>query len=70
MMANRKLDVPMRLCITCEKSGSLYLAEPDLTAGWLADKIWARLEVLKFAVDRNNQFSTLFSQGTALYQQL
>ena len=25
-----------QLYITCEKSGSLHLAEPGLTAGWLA----------------------------------
>ena len=39
-----------RLYITCEKSGGLHLAEPGLTAGWLAglpaDEIWARLEIL------------------------
>ena len=28
----------MRLYITCGKSGGLYLAEPGLTAGWLA--VW------------------------------
>ena len=33
--------------ITCEKSGGLHLAEPGLTAGWQADEIWARLEILK-----------------------
>ena len=26
----------MRLYIACEKSGGLHLAEPGLTAGWLA----------------------------------
>ena len=40
-----------RLYITCEKSGGLHLAEPGLTANWLAgrlaDEIWARLEILK-----------------------
>ena len=41
-----------RLCITREKSRGLHLAEPGLTAdsrqtGSPADKIWARLEVLK-----------------------
>ena len=40
-----------RLYITCEKSGGLHLAEPGLMAGrlagWLADEIWARLEILK-----------------------
>ena len=28
----------MQLYITCEKSGGLRLVEPDLTAGWLANK--------------------------------
>ena len=37
----------MQLYITCEKSGCLHLAEPGLTAGWLADKFWARHEILK-----------------------
>ena len=37
----------MRLYATCEKSGGLHLVEPSLTAGWLADEIWARLEILK-----------------------
>ena len=36
-----------RLYITCEKSGGLHLVEPGLTAGWLADKIWVRFEILK-----------------------
>ena len=36
-----------QLYITCEKSGGLHLAEPGLMAGWLADEIWARLEILK-----------------------
>ena len=37
----------MRLYATCEKSGGLHLVEPGLTAGWLADEMWARLEILK-----------------------
>ena len=49
-----KFENRTRLYITCEKSGGLYLAEPGLTAGWLAgwqagslaDEIWARLEIL------------------------
>ena len=36
-----------RLYTNCEKSGGLHLAEPGLMAGWLADEIWARLEILK-----------------------
>ena len=37
----------MRLYTACEKSRGLHLTEPSLTAGWLADKIWARLEILQ-----------------------
>ena len=40
-----------RLYITCEKSGGLHLVESGLKAGrqagWLADKIWVRLEIFK-----------------------
>ena len=31
-----KFENLARLCINCEKSGGPYLAEPGLTAGWLA----------------------------------
>ena len=44
----------MRLYITCEKSGGLHLAEPGLTAGWLADEIWPRLEILKASCRSKN----------------
>ena len=44
-----KFENRTRLYITCGKSGGLYLAEPGLTAGWLAgrlaDEIWARLVI-------------------------
>ena len=39
-------------------------------AGRLAHEIWARLEILKLAEDRNIQFSALLSKCTALFQQL
>ena len=41
-----KFENLARLYINCEKSGGLYLAEPGVTAGWLADEILARLEIL------------------------
>ena len=48
----------MRLYITCENSGGLHLAEPGLTAGWLAvwqvDEIWARLEYKKACCKSKN----------------
>ena len=59
-----------RLYITCEKSGGLHLAEPGLTAGWLADEIWARFEILKACCRLKNSISALFSQRTVLFQQL
>ena len=43
----KKFVNQMQLYATCEKSGGLHLAESGLTAGWLADEIWARLEILK-----------------------
>ena len=56
------------LCIACEKSGGLHLAEPGLTAGRQANRQnWARLEIFKLAIDQNIRFFTLFSQGTALF---
>ena len=42
-----KFENLTRLYINCEKSEDLYLAESGLMAGWLADEIWARLEILK-----------------------
>ena len=36
--ADQKCISRTQLYITCEKSGGLRLAEPGLTAGWLADK--------------------------------
>jgi len=63
-----KFKNPAQLYINCEKFGSLYLAEPGLTAGWLAvwqTKFGQGLRFLMLAADRNIRFSTLFSQGTA-----
>ena len=36
-----------RIYTTCENFEGLHLAEPDLTAGWLINEVWARLEILK-----------------------
>ena len=35
----KKFENPTQLYVNWEKSGGLYLAEPGLTPGWLADKI-------------------------------
>ena len=38
---------PPPLPLSCEISGALHLAQPDLTAGWLADEIQADFEIFK-----------------------
>ena len=43
---------PTRLPLLCRNSRAVALAEPRLTAGWLADEMWVNLEFLKFIVDR------------------
>ena len=54
--ADHKIRKSNGLYITYEKSGGLYLVEPGLwQAGWLAGKIWVRLEILK-ACHRSKSF--------------
>ena len=65
-----KFENRTRLYITCGKSGGLYLAEPGLMAGWLADEIWARLVIFNACCRSKYSIFALFSQGTALFQQL
>ena len=53
MMVERKLDGAMDkssadLHTTCEKSGGLHPAEPDLTAGWEAGWLTKFGQGLKF----------------------
>ena len=38
---------PLPLPLSCEISGALHLAQPGLTAGWLADEIQANFEIFK-----------------------
>ena len=38
---------PPPLPLSCEISGALHLAQPGLTAGWLADTIQADFKILK-----------------------
>ena len=58
-----------QLYITCEKSGGLHQVEPGFTAVRQSGRQNLG-EVLKLAVDQNIQFSSLFSETTALFQQL
>ena len=38
---------PTLLPLLCEKSGAIHLAEPGLTAGWLADEMQVNFEIFK-----------------------
>ena len=63
----------MQLCISCKKSGSLQLVEPGFMARCQAGrqtKLRRGSKFQKLAVDQNIQISVLFSQGTALFQQV
>ena len=40
---------PPPLPLSCEISGALHLAQPGLTAGWLADEIQVNFENLKIS---------------------
>ena len=72
LQRTKKFVNRMGLYITCEKFGGLNLEEPGLTAGrqagWLT-KFGQGLKFYKLAVDRNIRFSTMFSKGTAFFQQ-
>ena len=60
------------LPLLCEISGALHLAQPGLTAGWLAgrlsDEIQVNLKFSKLAVGRNIRLVVSFNQGTASLQ--
>ena len=38
---------PLPLPLSCEISGALHLAQPGLTAGWLADEIQVNFEIFQ-----------------------
>ena len=44
------------LPLLCEISGALHLAQPGLTAGWLADEIQVNFEIFK--VGCRSKYST------------
>ena len=49
---NNSFVNPARLPLLCRNSRAVALAEPDLTAGWLIDKMWVNFKFLKFIIDR------------------
>ena len=63
------------LPLLCEISGALHLAQPGLTAGWLAGRLagwltkYSRISKFsKLAVGRNIRLVVSFNQGTASLQ--
>ena len=46
-LRNNILINPPALPILCKIPGALHLAQPDLTAGWQADKIQVNFEIFK-----------------------
>ena len=51
---------PTRLPLLCRNFRAVALAEPGLTAGWLADEIRVNFEFLKFIIDRILNFFAAF----------
>ena len=62
----------MQLPLLCRNSKAVALAEPGLTAGWLAgwlaDKISVNFEFLKFIVDQTLKLFAAFNKVTALLE--
>ena len=63
----------MRLPLLCRNSRAVALAEPGLTAGWLAgwliDEIRINFKFLKFIIDRIFILFDVFNNVTALLEQ-
>ena len=55
-LRNKIFVNPPPLPLLCEISGALHLAQPGLTAGWLADEIQVNFEIFK--VDCRSKYST------------
>ena len=67
-LRNKIFVKPPPLPLLCEISGALHLAQPGLTAGWLADEIQVSFEI--FNVGCRSKYSTcrFVNQGTASLQ--
>ena len=70
---NNSFVNPTRLPLLCRNSRAVALAEPGLTAGWLAgwliDEIWVNFKFLKFIIDRIFILFAVFNNVTALLEQ-
>ena len=68
VLRNNRFVNPM-LPLLCRNSTAVVLAEPDLTAGWLADEMWVNFKFLKFIVDQIFKLFAEFNTVTALLEQ-
>ena len=70
---NNSFVNPTQLLLLCRNSRAIALAEPGLTAGWLAgwliDEIWVNFKFLKFIIGRIFIFFAVFNNVTALLEQ-
>ena len=69
VLRNNSFVNPTRLPLLCRNSRAVALAEPGLTAGWLADKMRVNFKFLKFIVDQSFKLFALFNTVTALLEQ-
>ena len=76
VLRNNSFVNPMQLPLLCRNSRAVALAEPGLTAGWLAgragwlaDKIRVNFKFLKFIVDRIFKLFAEFNTVTASLEQ-
>ena len=66
---NNSFENPTRLPLLCRNSRAVALAEPGLTAGWLADEMRVNFIFLKFILDRIFKLSAAFNIVIALLEQ-
>ena len=59
---------PPPLPLLCEISRALHLAQPGLTAGWLADEIQVNFEIFKVGCRSKYSTCRFINQGTASLQ--
>ena len=70
VLQNNSFVNPTRLPLLCRNSRAVALAEPGLTAGWLAGRRNAgKFQILKFVVDRIFKLFAAFNTVTTLLEQ-
>ena len=69
ILRNNNFVNPTRLPLLCRNSKAVSLAEPGLTAGWLADEMRINFEFLKLIVDQIFKLFAAFNTVTMLLEQ-